>query len=222
MPPPRGFLTRRQACRWWRSDLRAERTERQQDMLGRLETCGGRPADRPARGDGGHGRRAAAGRRARPSAARCWPCASSVVSADCSKRPWRRGRSMRPSRSTRYGSRRRSCVTRWSSRTSSGCWCHGGRCGSSNACRTRSGACTICRSSWRGSHQSRRRCRPRRVSPPTSTRVRAALDDECRGLHAEYVAGRDPLLAVVEEALEAVTAAPERDVETEPVSTSVH
>jgi len=52
--------------------------------------------------------------------------------------------------------------------------------------------------------------------------VRAALDDECRGLHAEYVAGRDPLLAVIEEALEAVTAAPERDVETEPVSTSVH
>jgi CHAD domain-containing protein len=54
------------------------------------------------------------------------------------------------------------------------------------------------------------------------SRVRSALDDECRRLHAEYVGGRDTLLAAVDSALDAVTAAPPRDVETEPVSTSVH
>jgi CHAD domain-containing protein len=52
--------------------------------------------------------------------------------------------------------------------------------------------------------------------------VARALDDDCRRLHAEYVAGRDALSAAVDEALETVTAAPVRDVETEPVSTSVH
>ena len=65
---------------------------------------------------------------------------------------------------------------------------------------------------------------PAAASRPRRRRLAsvAALDDECRRLHAEYVAGRDPLLAAVEEALETVTAAPVRDVETEPVSTSVH
>jgi CHAD domain-containing protein len=52
--------------------------------------------------------------------------------------------------------------------------------------------------------------------------VMAALGDDCRRLHAEYVAGRDPLRAAVAQALETVTASPARDVETEPVSTSVH
>ena len=53
-------------------------------------------------------------------------------------------------------------------------------------------------------------------------RVSRALDDECRRLHADYVGGRDAMLAAVDDALETVTAGPVRDVETEPVSTSVH
>lgn len=60
------------------------------------------------------------------------------------------------------------------------------------------------------------------AAPADLSRVAAAIDDECRRLHAEYVAGRDRLTAAVEEALETVTAAPVRDVETEPVSPSVH
>ena len=52
--------------------------------------------------------------------------------------------------------------------------------------------------------------------------VIAALGDDCRRLHAEYVAGREALEAAVAQALETVTASPVRDVETEPVSTSVH
>jgi CHAD domain-containing protein len=52
--------------------------------------------------------------------------------------------------------------------------------------------------------------------------VSGALDDECRRFHADYVGGRDAMLAAVDDALEMVTAGPVRDVETEPVSTSVH
>jgi hypothetical protein len=52
--------------------------------------------------------------------------------------------------------------------------------------------------------------------------VSRALDDECRRLHADYVGGRNAMLAAVDDALETVTAGPVRDVETEPVSTSVH
>jgi CHAD domain-containing protein len=52
--------------------------------------------------------------------------------------------------------------------------------------------------------------------------VSRALDDECRRLHADYVGGREALLGAVDDALERVTAGPVRDVETEPVSTSVH
>jgi CHAD domain-containing protein len=54
------------------------------------------------------------------------------------------------------------------------------------------------------------------------SRVTAALENDCRALHAAYVSGRDSLAAVIAEALETVTAAPVRDVETEPVSPSVH
>lgn len=54
------------------------------------------------------------------------------------------------------------------------------------------------------------------------SQVSGALDDKCRQLHGAYVAGRDALMAAVEEALDRVTAAPVRDVETEPVSPSVH
>jgi CHAD domain-containing protein len=54
------------------------------------------------------------------------------------------------------------------------------------------------------------------------SRVAGALDDECRRLHAVYMAERDPLLAAVAAALDVVAAAPVRDVETEPVSPSVH
>jgi CHAD domain-containing protein len=53
-------------------------------------------------------------------------------------------------------------------------------------------------------------------------RVSRALDDECRRLHADYVGCRDAMLGAVDDALEMVTAGPVRDVETEPVSTSVH
>jgi CHAD domain-containing protein len=54
------------------------------------------------------------------------------------------------------------------------------------------------------------------------SRVAHALDDECRRLHAVYVVERAPLLASVASALDVVTAARVRDVETEPVSPSVH
>jgi CHAD domain-containing protein len=65
---------------------------------------------------------------------------------------------------------------------------------------------------------------PRLASPVGEdlARVSRALDDECRRLHAEYLTGRDALMTCVEELLETVTTAPARDVETEPVSTSVH
>jgi CHAD domain-containing protein len=65
---------------------------------------------------------------------------------------------------------------------------------------------------------------PRSASPVGEdlARVSGALDDECRRLHAEYLTGRDALMACVEDLLETVTTAPTRDVETEPVSTSVH
>ena len=52
--------------------------------------------------------------------------------------------------------------------------------------------------------------------------VSRALDDECRRLHADYVGGRNAMLGAVDDALALVTAGPVRDVETEPVSTSVH
>jgi CHAD domain-containing protein len=52
--------------------------------------------------------------------------------------------------------------------------------------------------------------------------VASALDDECRQLHAQYVTAREPLLAAVSQALDLLTAAPERNVETEPVSHSIH
>jgi CHAD domain-containing protein len=52
--------------------------------------------------------------------------------------------------------------------------------------------------------------------------VSRALDEECRRLHADYVGGRDAMLGAVDDALEMVTAVAVRDVETEPVSTSVH
>jgi hypothetical protein len=58
--------------------------------------------------------------------------------------------------------------------------------------------------------------------PTDLAHVSRAVDDECRRLHAEYLGGRDAMLAAVDEALEMVTAGPVRDVETEPVSTSVH
>jgi CHAD domain-containing protein len=53
-------------------------------------------------------------------------------------------------------------------------------------------------------------------------RVASDLDDECRRLHAEYVAAREPLLEAVAHALELLTAVPARNVETEPVSHSIH
>jgi CHAD domain-containing protein len=53
-------------------------------------------------------------------------------------------------------------------------------------------------------------------------RVASDLDDECRRLHAEYVAAREPLLEAVAQALDRLTAVPARNVETEPVSHSIH
>ena len=53
-------------------------------------------------------------------------------------------------------------------------------------------------------------------------RVTSDLDDECRRLHAQYVAAREPLLEAVAQALDLLTAVPARNVETEPVSHSIH
>ena len=53
-------------------------------------------------------------------------------------------------------------------------------------------------------------------------RVASDLDDECRRQHAQYVAAREPLVGAVTHALDLLTAVPTRNVETEPVSHSVH
>jgi CHAD domain-containing protein len=52
--------------------------------------------------------------------------------------------------------------------------------------------------------------------------VASDVDDECRQLHAQYVAARGPLIEAVSDALDLLTAAPARNVETEPVSHSIH
>jgi len=54
------------------------------------------------------------------------------------------------------------------------------------------------------------------------SRVAHALDAECRGLHASYLAEREPLLASVADSADAISSAPAPHVETAHASSSVH
>ena len=145
-----------------------------------------------------------------PSAAPCWPCASCVVCADCSRAAGGGG-ALCARAAPRDADRDEEAALRAGARARTpAAACHGGRYGSSNDAGHARAACTISRSSSSAARSRAGACRPRRVPPPTSTASGLRSTTSAERLHAEYVAGRDPLLAVIEEALEAVTAAPER------------